>query len=307
MTSVSGTCAAILGALTFALVPAGAIPAAQASRAAGVSTVRSAWAGYPDLRAALPAGLAAASPAAANGRPSAVRNVTSTGSLNWAGYAVSKHKRTFRLVRATFFVPYLTCAGSPGRALSSEWVGLDGYVGKPDSVEQVGIAANCSAASHASYSAWFEMFPYPERKLPTKIHAGDSVTVQVTYDSRDKDFRLSLTDNTRGEHVSKLRKCPGIKVSGKRVQCPRTSAEVIAEAPAIGTSSKLTIAPLADYGAISLAGVSVTDNSGQRGGIISSHWSATKIIQVRKSGGPVLAQPTSVHADTFDDYWLRED
>ena len=33
--------------------------------------------------------------------------------------------------RATFFVPYLNCAKSPGMTLSSVWVGLDGYVGHP--------------------------------------------------------------------------------------------------------------------------------------------------------------------------------
>ncbi len=66
-----------------------------------------------------------------------------------------------------------------------------------------------------------------------KIHAGDSVTAQVAYNPARKEFRLSLIDHTRGEHASRLRTCPTVKVSGKRVTCPRSSAEVIAEAPAI--------------------------------------------------------------------------
>ncbi len=106
------------------------------------------------------------------------------------------------------------------------------------------------------------MFPYPQRKLAMKIHAGDSVTVQVSYNPARKDFRLSLTDHTRGEHVTRLRQCPKVKVSGKRVTCPRSSAEVIAEAPATESGQDLVISPLSDYGAISFADISVTDGAG---------------------------------------------
>jgi Peptidase A4 family len=292
MTSASGACAAVLAACAVALAPVGAgHPRAAAGRL-----------GYPDLPAALPASASAAGA----GLGPAVDNISSAGSLNWAGYAVNRHKVTFRLVRATFFVPYLSCADSPGKTMSSAWAGLDGYVGHPDSVEQIGIAADCSAAGVASYYAWFEMFPYAQRKLTMKIHAGDSVTAQVSYDPASKEYRLSLTDNTRGEHSTRLRKCPNVKVSGKRVTCPRSSAEVIAEAPATGAGQNLVISPLSDYGAISFAGISVTDSAGRHGGIVSSHWAATKIIQLAASAGPVLAEPTSVQADMFDTYWRRE-
>jgi Peptidase A4 family len=292
MTSASGACAAVVAACVVALAPAGA----HHRGAAAVPL------GYPDLPAALPSSASAAGAGLGPG----VSNISSAGSLNWAGYAVSRRKVTFRLVRATFFVPYLSCADSPGKTMSSAWAGLDGYVGHPDSVEQIGIAADCSAAGDASYYAWFEMFPYAQRKLTMKIHAGDSVTAQVSYDAAKKEYRLSLTDNSRGEHSSKLRKCPTVKVSGKRVTCPRNSAEVITEAPATGSGQNLVISPLSDYGAISFASISVTDGAGRHGGIVSSRWAATKIIQLAASAGAVLAEPTSVQADTFDTYWLRE-
>jgi hypothetical protein len=297
MRSASGACAAIVAAFAVALAPTGA---GHAGVAAGRFS-------YPDVRAALPAPLAGAGSVAAPGAASSVGNISSAGSLNWAGYAVARHKVTFRLVRATFFVPYLNCADSPGKTMSSAWAGLDGYVGHPDSVEQIGIGANCSAAGAASYYAWSEMFPFAQRKLAIKIHPGDSVTAQVSYNSAHKQFRLSLTDHTRGEHATRVRTCPMLKVSGKRVTCPRSSAEVIAEAPAVSSASGLVISPLSDYGAISFADISVTDGAGQRGGIVSRHWGATKIIQVGATAGPpILAQPTSVQADMFDAYWLRE-
>jgi hypothetical protein len=151
------------------------------------------------------------------------------------------------------------------------------------------------------------MFPYAEARLPVKIHPGDSVTAEVTYSAAQSDFRLTLTDTTRGEHVTRVRRCPDVTVSGTRVTCPRTSAEVIAEAPETGTGKQLSIAPLSDYGAISFAGIRVTDSAGKTGGIVSSHWSATKIIQLGSSTGPVLAQPTPLSGERFDDYWLRED
>jgi hypothetical protein len=128
----------------------------------------------------------------------------------------------------------------------------------------------------------------------------------VSYNPARKEFRLSLTDPTRGEHATRVRTCPAVKVSGKRVSCPRSSAELIAEAPAVNSASGLVISPLSDYGAISFAHISVTDGAGHRGGIVSRHWGATKIIQVGASAGPILARPTSVQADMFDVYWLHE-
>lgn len=324
MTPASGAYAAILATLALTLgvaSPAGpahagsaaiTVAPAAANRAADAAGATSA-AGYvgPDIPATLPAaartagsGTGPASSAAA-GTP-ATSNITSAGSLNWSGYAVSHVKSTFRLVRATFFVPYLDCAQSPGATMSSDWAGLDGYVGHPDSVEQAGIAADCSATGHASYFGWLEMFPYAQVRLAIRIHAGDSVTVQVSYNPATRKFRLTLTDTTRGERVSKLRKCPDVKVSGKAVTCPRNSAEVISEAPESGSGSQLVIEPLSDYGAVSYANISITDSAGKSGGIVSSHWSATRIVQLAASGGAVVAEPTSVAAGMFDSYWQRE-
>jgi hypothetical protein len=289
----------VLGALAFALGPAGPRPAAAPAATATGTATRS-WVSYPDQPAALPG--------PAESAHSAAGNVTSAGSLNWAGYGVSRHAVTFRAVRAVFFVPYLNCAASPGPTLSSAWAGLDGLSAHADSVEQTGIAANCSAAGKASYFAWFEMFPYSETKISMKIHPGDSVTASVSYSAARREFVLTLTDSTRHEHFTRDRKCPHVKVSGKLVQCPRSSAEIIAEAPATGSSQHLVIAPLSDYGAISFAGISITDSAGQQGGVLSRHWNALRITQLRASGGPVLAQPTPVAAATmFDVYWLRED
>jgi hypothetical protein len=233
------------------------------------------------------------------------RDITSAGSLNWAGYAVTRSRVSFTAVRATFFVPYLNCAKSPGSALSSDWVGLDGFTGQARSVEQGGIAANCQKAGKASYFAWWEMFPWAQQKAAVKVTAGDSVTASVSYSPKSRKYKIMIADNTSGAHFSVLRRCPHVKAAGKWLSCPRNSAEMISEAPATGRPLK--IARLADYGAVSFGAISITDSRGARGGIVSPRWNATKIIQLRNSGGPMLARPTPTAARTFDIYWLRED
>ena len=261
------------------------------------------WAGYPDLPARLPAALSAGqrTPTA----NAAVRNIGSAGSLNWSGYAVTR-RGTFGSVQATFFVPYLNCAKSPGQTMSSEWAGLDGFVGSAQSVEQVGIAADCSATGRASYFAWSEMFPFAQISAPISVLAGDSVTAQVSYNPASGRFRLALSDNTRGERFVRYRRCPDVHVGGKRLRCARNSAEVIAEAPATGSGKHVVIDHLSDYGAISFAYISIVDGAGRHGGLVSAHWAATKIIQLRSSSGPILARPTQVQLNIFDSYWLRE-
>jgi hypothetical protein len=150
------------------------------------------------------------------------------------------------------------------------------------------------------------MFPFAETRLPIRIRPGDSVTATVSFDSASRQFRLTLTDNTSGEHVVRDRRCPAVKINGTTVRCARSSAEIIAEAPATGTSQHTVIAPLSDYGAISFARIAITDSKGHRDGIISKHWTTTRITQLRGSHGPILALPTSIAGDMFSDYWLRE-
>ncbi len=282
-------------------VPAGAgghlVPARNRLELAHPPTT--AYPGAPIVRVSLPHMLARAA------AEPAVSSISSLGSLNWAGYAVSGRDLRFSVVQATFFVPYLTCAKAIGQTLSSDWVGFDGFVGKPDSVEQGGIGADCTAAGKATYYAWWETYPEPETRAALSVRPGDSVTAVVSYNTKHKDFRIMLVDNTRGGRFSVTRGCPAVKIDKRTVTCPRNSAEVISEAPATGTSAgKLAIARLSDYDAVSFVGVAITDASGQRGTLVSAHWSTTKIIQLRSSGA-IVALPTATEAATFDNYWLR--
>ena len=223
----------------------------------------------------------------------------SVQSTNWAGFVSHQPKVTFRQVKATFFVPYLNCTVSPGGTTptaSSAWVGIDGFTST--TVEQDGIEADCNGGT-PSYSAWYEVFPAAAVTSSITIHPGDSITAVVAYTPATRTFRMTVTDNNNGQHFSVTKVCGP-------ATCKRSSAEVISEAPSEVTGTTVTQLPLADYGAESFTGTAITSTAGVSGGITSRRWGATRVIQVGATSAAVIGQPTPLHANLFDNYWLGE-
>jgi hypothetical protein len=292
---VAGTSAAAL-ALVAGTSAFGSQPAAHQSRAQQVSaqqvSARSSslrLSTHPMIPATLPTARAAAA--------GVVSNIRTGFAKNWAGYAVTRKGVKFKRITATFFVPFLDCAASPGGTLgtfSSAWVGLDGFSTK--TVEQDGISADCAPnTSTPEYAAWYETFPNPERQTKIVIHPGDSITASVTFNSTTSKYRMALTDNTNHHSFAVSQKCA-------TSVCKRTSAEFISEAPTVNGAQ----ASLADYQAESYASISITSSTGKKGGIISKHWTPTRILQVGSSSNHVIAVPTALHGPSFDNYWLGE-
>jgi len=215
-----------------------------------------------------------------------------TTSKGYAGYAVRERRGSFQFVQATFFVPYLNCVVSPA-ASSSAWVGFDYLL--DGAREAVGVEADCSAGA-PTYFSWYQAAANATSPVQRdfKVNAGDSITASVTF-STDHRFVLTLTDNTTGKFSTKYASCSTAK-------CVRSSAEVISEATPVSG----VIQPLADYGAESFTGISVTDLRGNNAGFYARWWRATKIIQVG-AGSKVIGQPTGLRLGTaFDNYWLGE-
>jgi hypothetical protein len=229
-------------------------------------------------------------PARGEAAPTAIGTSTTLQSQNWAGYAVGRSGVKFKKIKATFFVPFLNCAVSPS-TFSSHWVGFDGVTS--DTVEQDGIEADCNGST-PHYFAWREVFPRPEQPFSMHIHAGDSITASVKFSKSSGKYRMEVRDNTRGTHDTARQRCTGSS-------CKRSSAEVISEAPTVGGSQS----SLADYGAVSYAGISIK-GAGHTGGIKSSHWSRIKIEQVGIDSHDVIAIPTALQGRSFDVYWLGE-
>jgi len=177
----------------------------------------------------------------------------------------------------------------PANGLPDVQVG-DGFANQ--TVEQDGIEADCINGS-PHYDAWHEVFPRPEQPVKMKIRPGDSITASVRYSKSTRKYRLEVRDNTNGNHFTVHQRCAGSA-------CVRSSAEAISEAP----SDSDAILPLADYGASSFSAVSITSGSGRTGGLKSSHWSHSKIVQVGKTS--IIASPTALHGRSFNVYWLGE-
>jgi hypothetical protein len=231
------------------------------------------------------------------------------GSSNWAGYVAtgSWNGAGFRYVQATFNVPSVNCANSTAGNASypdtfDDWVGLDG-VGynftASSSVEQTGIYGQCNNGV-PSYGAWWETYPDAETPINFAVSAGDAITASVFWDATKTvaqgQYDLVLTDVTTGQTFNQYEACAA-------ASCANSSAEVITEAPAIGSATL----PLADYGIANYENIAVTDRSGQRASFVSSNWVNTAVEQLNSDGTAVVSEPGPLFGgQAFSTYWYAE-
>jgi hypothetical protein len=150
-------------------------------------------------------------------------STTSATSVNWSGYAATKH--SFTKVQGDITVPTVTCTTAGAESLF--WVGLDGY--SDSTVEQDGVGAKCVNGA-PQYFAWWEMF---NGAGGTTLHTvstlsvkpGDKVAAIVTYNGGVQGFLLQLDNTSTSQKTfSTTQHCD--TVAGA---CTRQSAEWIAE------------------------------------------------------------------------------
>ena len=208
-------------------------------------------------------------------------------STNWAGYAVSGNNGAFRTVSASWIEPKANCTGVAGRRLSSFWVGLDGVTSQ--SVEQLGTDADCSH-SHPVYFAWWEMFPLPSVNFSNPVRPGDHLSASVTFLGARR-FALSIKDSTR--HWSHTI----VRVHAEA----RSSAEVIAEAPALLIGGQIVIQNLTNFGAVRWTGSKVN------GTLLKNIAGRIKITMVEVNPPHLVRATTSVvgAADAFTNRYVR--
>jgi hypothetical protein len=215
------------------------------------------------------------------------RNVRGAGgishqaeSTNWSGYAATSG--TYNSVSASWTEPTGTCGS--GSQYSSFWVGLDGY--NSNSVEQTGSEVDCSG-SQAVYYAWYEIYPNPSHTYSNTVRPGDHFNASVTYQGSNR-YSLFIQDTTQGwSHTT----------TGKISGAPRSSAEVIIEAPCCTASGG--ILPLADFGTASFTG------STANGGALGNAGGVTQIIMVNNSGQPKDSISSLSGGENFSGTWIR--
>jgi len=257
--------------------------------------------------------------------------VSSSESLNWAGYAVTGTNITN--VSGSFVVPALATTSSssagpndvsnmnsvsvatPGiisgefknsnahgssgggstTSYAAFWVGIDGY--NSNTVEQAGVLME-DQNGVAVYSVWYEFYPAAPVYANWAPNPGDNITVYVNYTSSNNTFVATVMDTTLGhKYVS-----PYTSVSGAE----RTSAEWITEAPA----SDNRILPLADFGTAYFGPAYAKDNpsnyatvNGQSGEI--GQFASVYQINMVQRNGSLKAETSSLQGnDSFYVTWV---
>jgi hypothetical protein len=235
---------------------------------------------------------------------SAISSGMTAYTANWSGYVAtgSWSGAQFRYAQATFSVPSLNCAAAPGTtanpATVADWVGLDGVgynFGNSGTVEQDGIIGQCVSGT-AEYGAWWENYPNAPTYPNITISPGDAIEADVYYDAARSvaqgQYNFTLKDVTTGQSFGTWQKCGASS-------CKNSSAEVITEAP----SSSSAVLPLADYGISNFENIAMTDKAGQRGGVTSSNWKSTEVVQ-ENSSGKILSTPGGLFGgEAFSTFW----
>ena len=197
---------------------------------------------------------------------------STSASLNWSGYAdtANSPSQTFSYVAGTWTVPTVTSGSTSSPSYAGFWVGLDGF--NSQTVEQDGIAAQVINGA-TSYYAWWEL--YPAAAVPINgmaVAPGNAIKGSIAY-LGNNEYQLVLDNLTTGYNFSITQQSPGDA---------RSSAEWIAEAPAVGNGSgSYTIAPLANFGSITFSNAVATLNGVT--GVISD-FPYTQINLVPSSG-----------------------
>jgi hypothetical protein len=193
---------------------------------------------------------------------------------NWSGYAAFGVK--FKSVRGSWVQPSAQCFGrSTSFTESSFWVGLGGNSRSSYKVEQIGTEADCNPDGTASYYAWYELWPADGVNLHLDIQPGDRIAARV--DIGRASVYVSIRNQTTGRRFSKT--IPMRNPDG-------TSAEWIAEAPAITVRHSDQIVPMADFGRIHFTNAAATSASGHTGPISDHDWHESAIEFRSDHGNP---------------------
>ncbi len=167
--------------------------------------------------------------------------VNAQTSISWAGFEAEGH--TFNQVQGEITVPTVNCVDPNSNLLI--WVGFDGWYPSPNTVEQVGIGADCpSAFSKPIYYAWWEMYPTNGiqhiSKSVVDVKPGDVLRGTVTWHPSLQNYTMRIKNLRTNQTRAVNAKC------GAHHICSRGSAEWIAERE-IAVIGKPGHAPLASW------------------------------------------------------------
>jgi hypothetical protein len=195
-------------------------------------------------------------------------------SHNWSGYAATGG--TFSQVTGTWSVPQFSTDNTGG--IDAAWVGIGGV--RSRDLIQAGTQQTVSGAGRTQYEAWIEMLPRASRPVPLQVHAGDSVTVNISEQSPN-EWLIHFSNNTTGQTYD----------TTQQYQSTHSSAEWVEEAPSGGRGGG--VLPLDNFGTIQFSSGATTKN----GQSMSISGAGAKAITMIGSGNQALAVPSDLGSD----------
>lgn len=204
-------------------------------------------------------------------------------SSNWAGYVTVGKARasSFSAVSGSWTQPQATCTAGR-QTYSAVWVGLGGYRGGSQSLEQIGGESDCTRSGRPSYLTWLEVVPAAPTKLTLAVHPGDRLAASVSV--RARDVTLRIRDLTTGAKRSTTRHSTSLDTS---------SADWIVEAPSVcAGAGDCTALPLTNFGRVSFSAATATAG-GHTGAAAAARW-PSQALELRQSALRATTNPSGV-------------
>lgn len=196
-------------------------------------------------------------------------------SHNWSGYAATGGSYT--AVTGTWTVPQYSAEGPSG--IDAAWVGIGGV--RSRDLIQAGTQQTVSGSGRTQYEAWIETLPRSSRPVPLRVHAGDSISVNISEQSTDQ-WLIHFSNNTTGQTYD----------TTQTYTSSHSSAEWVEEAPSAGGRGG-GVLPLDNFGTIQFSGGTAVKN-GQTVDIADS---GARAITMVGSNDQVLAVPSALSSD----------
>lgn len=194
-------------------------------------------------------------------------------SNNWSGYAATTG--TYTAVNGTWTVPQFSPTMTSGT--DATWIGIGGVTSQD--LIQAGTQEIATGTGTTGYQAWIETLPQAAQTVPLSVHAGDSVSVSITNQSKGT-WLIAFKDSTTGQTYQ----------STVQYASSESSAEWIEEAP---SNVRGTVLPLDSFGMVSFSNATAVQN-GQTVSIGSTN---AQPITLMGMANEALAVPSSLSSD----------
>jgi Peptidase A4 family len=204
-------------------------------------------------------------------------------SSNWSGYAATGTNAStgqpvsYTSVTGTWTQPAATCGAGTANSASAFWVGLGGFSGSAQALEQIGTDSDCDENGSPSYFAWYELVPADAVILKARVMPGDTVTASVNILPGAlrgaTTVELQIINRTRNWRIT--RKIPTSTLD-------LTSADWIGEAPSLCSGTRCRPLALTNFGSAAFTKIAAIGD-GLPGTLTNTAWTANPVQLVPSS------------------------